>query len=656
MPFVSEAAIADALRELKRTTVLTDLLAMRYLAPAPSDGSGDDDSESAVRYFALNPTGRESGLAHALDTLGSLFPADASPNEEGWRLHRCYRHLNSTLHSYYFPFAEGGPSGSKETAWKLADYNRSGTQRRFQQPAPVFAGWVSYRKYGGRRWLIEFGDDYRERVFTALLRGRALPLWAFSAWVLRFCPIPEGEPNLLAWVRRTALDQFRIPDELPFVAADEASANAQGAWFYVGANPDPTQFFQAARLEPRRLIELCVEDSGAQPESLARLFRNATSGNLYDLLRDAGAGKTLLVSDELLGAIETHIRLGSHILLMGPPGTGKSTLARNIANVAQQGLFEGQPRPHGYIFTTATASWTTFDTVGGYVPEAEGHGLEFRPGIFLRALSENKWVIVDELNRSDADKAFGQFLTVLSGLSEVISLPYEVRRGDGRASISILPPGPPADQDEHQFRVPDGWRMIGTLNTFDKNTLFRLSYAFLRRFAAVYVDTVSPEDATAIAVSTIEAEGNRITDLQQTKLEALLTLAEQVRRPLGPAIAIDVARYVAARSPFIPEPTAIGDAEPLGGDLPQLELSSGYAATAADEGPEIPSDATAAAGVPASDPFLEALLGFVLPQLEGLDPRTLRQLRNKLVTEGIVQERSSKLLERYFEQFLDLSE
>lgn len=195
----------------------------------------------------------------------------------------------------------------------------------------------------------------------------------------------------------------------------------------------------------------------------------------------------LAIPLDTLHEIYASIVNGKHILLYGPPGTGKTTLAGLLA----ASLFNCDAR-----FETAAADWTPFETIGGLrlVARDGREYLEPVPGVITAAIvsclnriatysfgdskMQGTWLVLDELNRANMDAAFGQIFTALDQEHPQVSLPF-------------------FDEWRRSLIVPKRFRIVGTMNTYDKNFLFRLSYALTRRFALIPVDVPANSDAEA---------------------------------------------------------------------------------------------------------------------------------------------------------------
>jgi MoxR-like ATPase len=594
--YLSRAAIDRALPEIGRSSLFADLLMMRYCAP---------DAESLTAEVR-SPTVANGSFTEAVRGYAGLVPAPADAAAPGWRLHESV--APGEWDEYFFALAAGGTGRQKR--WKQGGdfYARAGLHNRLYGGlrGPLAECVASYApsEVGEDRWTLRFAPDYVVAAFQQLLDERPIPFWSFASWMMRTVAIPRTLPEeALDWVQRTVMEQARLSDA--HVADSRVDAIARNAWFYLGARPEASQMFGQAALDGGELRRIC--------EHFDELFRRDPSrsdegrdpapatGNLLEMLTDAGDGRRLKVDDEVLSAALTHLSLGRHLLLVGPPGTGKSTFAANLARAARDELIVGVAPPSDFHTATASASWTAFDTLGGYMPTRQGD-LAFRPGVFLRAFDSDAWLVVDELNRADADKAFGPFMALLAGSRERLELPFEVMRDGSSHPVRLVSGEDSVPRLPGDVIVPAGWRLIATMNTYDKNSLFRMSYAFMRRFAFVYVGT-SDVDTTLEAAT----QGLQLDGADETRLRSLLVTCEAAGRALGIAIAADVARYVERARQY--------------GDI--------------------------------SEPFLDALVAHVLPQLDSLEPDGVRRVLESLLSLGVVAEGARARLEGVFAQLLD---
>ncbi|RDY30133.1 AAA family ATPase [Lachnotalea glycerini] len=187
-------------------------------------------------------------------------------------------------------------------------------------------------------------------------------------------------------------------------------------------------------------------------------------------------GDSELIREIVVGLIK------GNIILQGPPGTGKTTLAKIVCEVFNV----------GYDETTAAAEWTTFDTIGGLQPSTNAAGSEImvgKMGYVTRSVfnccntvlkkqhyqgdKQASWLILDELNRCEIDKAFGDLFTVFGsdGLAEsrAINLWFE------------------NDDNKKKIYMPNTFRIIGAMNNIDKNYVFDISQGLSRRFTFINV-------------------------------------------------------------------------------------------------------------------------------------------------------------------------
>jgi MoxR-like ATPase len=286
--------------------------------------------------------------------------------------------------------------------------------------------------------------------------------------------------------------------------------------------------------DPRSNVQMSIaEISRDQYEELVRRGgRLRMEPFTVDSIRRAASHppRSLLLDDEIYASLFSALRSGKHVILTGPPGTAKTTLAEAVAEAAaRSGLCDG------HVLTTATADWTTYETIGGLKPVKSGE-LEFTPGHFLEAIQNNQWLVIDELNRSNFDRAFGQLFTVLSG--QAVRLPY--RRPGRDQPLTLVPEGATAAPGSDELVIPKSWRVVATMNVFDKSLLFEMSFALMRRFA--FIEIPSPGEAVFRELVSMEAEG----DPQAVEV-TMSFLPLRAHKDLGPALFMDMGRYLAHR-------------------------------------------------------------------------------------------------------------
>jgi MoxR-like ATPase len=235
-------------------------------------------------------------------------------------------------------------------------------------------------------------------------------------------------------------------------------------------------------------------------------------------MTDLPGGEPVTVVDRDLEAqlLEAALRSGAHVLLEGPPGTGKSTLLRRVAS--------GRRVP--FVLVEGNAELTPARLVGHFDP-ALVLSKGYRPDIFvdgplLEAMRTGGLLYVEELNRVP-EETVNVLLTVMS---------------EGEITVPRL------------GRVPAsaGFGLVAAMNPYDAVGTARISSALYDRTCRIsmgYQSVVAEQAILALRTDCPDVEWrNRIVELVRgTREHADIRVGSSVR---GAIDAVGLAGELAA--------------------------------------------------------------------------------------------------------------
>jgi len=255
------------------------------------------------------------------------------------------------------------------------------------------------------------------------------------------------------------------------------------------------------------------------------------------LLGDPENGKPeIAVEKDVVLRILRHLESGKHVILVGAPGVGKTMLSKRILDI-----YGMKKTSKEYVKSVATAEWSRYHVIGGLNLEGK-----WNRGKVSEAAEEGKWLLIDEFNRADINKAFGElFLGIEDG--EITLSEVEMKAREEKLKKEKREP-------ETKITIPKTFRMIGTMNDYDKNLLLtELSYGLITRFAFVDIKPDGGKEEESVKKQIIEmneAITEKDWDSCSKEIKDFFEFNKKVRewRMIGVRTTIDVIRYMISAS------------------------------------------------------------------------------------------------------------
>jgi hypothetical protein len=316
---------------------------------------------------------------------------------------------------------------------------------------------------------------------------------------------PEDDSQVPGFVVRADFNEFETPIPFKEVEADLRSLVDEKGPLAVSGGVKMGYLFPLSREFGEKFVER-FGNSEAAPKGEVKVEITTQDESM------AALSRMLLVPEEWLAEVIGQINQSKQVIFYGPPGTGKTFIGKAIAHylaskenteiIQFHPSFSYEDFFEGFRPAEKSDKSVSLEKVDGPLKRIAGAA---------RSNPDKKYVlIIDEINRGNLAKVFGELYFLLEYRDEEISLMYS---------------------KTEKFALPENLIFIGTMNTADRSIAL-VDSAIRRRFKFIHLDPTL-EPCSQILPKWLQA--NKLPATAGVMLENLNNALARYEFSVGPA-------------------------------------------------------------------------------------------------------------------------